>query len=776
MRRGSDASVGSMRSRQSRKSFSVASSAGPRRRVTPGWANPTKTECAITSLAAAVQHWSDTLAKQYGLDGDSITPALRTTVGDDRNIINVLNKVTNNNHMVTHFTMSVCGCTSATHHVTVPVAATSCSTTRRPTVQALLSSLDAPARCVCPQCGMLTWVYTHPHIVSDERHLVVEVAGASTTPDGKEHVFSKQVLGASYNGASVSFRDKLWTVTSMLCHTPPTVDTPGHYYTIVPRGKHLFLVDEDREIRSLQREKKNAAFSEVALIFLAELKYLPAENNDDEPPAEMPADPSVPDDNVGSIATRVKSRSRTGHGHDPTVTSLSVAQLNIAGLTRSKAAALEHELSNDIVCLQETKSCARPPTSTFDVFDTPRRNPDGTANKHGGGTAIWVRRNIDDLAVSAHKLPTSPFCEATALRLSLGSSPSLTIISLYVPPSTKFSSVTPYLTQLLQLDDRIVLCADVNVHSKLWYEDSDVQLTDDPGAQLFLDLINSSQLIITNDTSRYTRAGLQGGCTVLTSPDITAQRGVQCTDWRTYLTPHSDHLRIEFTIAQLASCSAPPPADTKRFIFDKADWPKFRDDVSCRLPALPHNSHDVNLRIARLTSMVTTCARRHIPYGNRRQASPPWSAELDAESARLLQLRVQALADDSEPNRTVFQQAYRQHHLNITAMLDSQTHKTVKELSSAHPRTWRLLKSRRVARSTVSRPPPKKPLWCPRDERQVPMRCVRHFLQATQSSTVHRPQLPPRQRSSSHHHAGRVRRGAPPATLRHRPWTRQRLH
>eukprot|EP00760_Papus_ankaliazontas_P028913 PhM_4_TR405/c3_g3_i4/m.76086 len=92
--------------------------------------------------------------------------ALRTTVGDDRNIINVLNKVTDNNHMVTHFAMSVCGCTSATHHVTVPVAATSCSTTRRPTVQALLSSLNAPARCVCPQCGMLTWVYTHPHIVS----------------------------------------------------------------------------------------------------------------------------------------------------------------------------------------------------------------------------------------------------------------------------------------------------------------------------------------------------------------------------------------------------------------------------------------------------------------------------------------------------------------------------------------------------------------------------------------------------------------------------------
>eukprot|EP00760_Papus_ankaliazontas_P012269 PhM_4_TR15237/c0_g1_i1/m.39470 len=273
-RPASVASAGSMRSRRSIYAYSVMSSAGPRSRVTPGWANPTRSESAITSLAAAIQQWSPELAERYGVAGTSITPELRTLCGQSRDVREVLNSLTNREHMHPHFMTSDCKCV-AEMSVHALMAATSLANRRRPPVQALLCALDGPEAHPCPRCGAITDFYDHPHIRTNTRHLIVVIRSKATDSKGAVRDLSPDIQGASYNGAAVFFRNQVWMVTSIVCNTPPSGDYPGHYYTLVPRGRNLFLVDEDKAVRRLMGEAKANAFGEAVLLFLSEIQYKP---------------------------------------------------------------------------------------------------------------------------------------------------------------------------------------------------------------------------------------------------------------------------------------------------------------------------------------------------------------------------------------------------------------------------------------------------------------------------------------------------------------------
>eukprot|EP00760_Papus_ankaliazontas_P016306 PhM_4_TR16781/c0_g2_i2/m.103535 len=316
----------------------------------------------------------------------------------------------------------------------------------------------------------------------------------------------------------------------MICHSPPTTTSPGHYYTIVPRGRTLYLVDEDHAIRRLNGEARNKVFSQVALIFMARLQYEknadstePEEKQDSEnPPAQTAATEGTEtvageNDDAGrpswheTIAQRVV-RKKSGKGTE-TPTMLSVGQLNIAGLTRTKAELLSREVQNDILCLQEIKGNAKPTGSKFDVFDQQRRRADGTGNNHGGGASIWVSKTLGH-AVSRIALPPSPHCDAVAVLIT-GATSSFAVVSLYIPPQTSIALIAPYLQRLMGVHERVLMCGDVNVHSTDWYAQSSLQITNNANALVFLETLQEQGMSIENDLLRYTRVGHHEGAAIL---------------------------------------------------------------------------------------------------------------------------------------------------------------------------------------------------------------------------------------------------------------------
>eukprot|EP00760_Papus_ankaliazontas_P014460 PhM_4_TR16085/c1_g1_i5/m.38441 len=285
-----------MRSQVSLSAFSVESSSGISARVTPGWANPKKTECALTAIAAAYRHWDPASAALFNLDGDAITDALRHRSQGSTDIFTAFNNITQYVHFVPHRIGWMCGCNNSIENHEL-IASPPPTATRRPNVQSLLAALDDHMPATCDHCGIDTAVYGSPHLTASVHHLALFVG--VRTP-GARSPDLPSVLGASYNGASVYFRSKAWTVTSMICHRP---EGNGHFYTIVPRGRRLFLVDEDQPVSLLSSAGKALAYSQVKIIFLAELNYVP---NDAETVQAQPV-PAPPRSNAREPQVRAAS-------------------------------------------------------------------------------------------------------------------------------------------------------------------------------------------------------------------------------------------------------------------------------------------------------------------------------------------------------------------------------------------------------------------------------------------------------------------------------------
>eukprot|EP00760_Papus_ankaliazontas_P014466 PhM_4_TR16085/c1_g1_i7/m.38476 len=743
-----------MRSQVSLSAFSVESSSGISARVTPGWANPKKTECALTAIAAAYRHWDPASAALFNLDGDAITDALRHRSQGSTDIFTAFNNITQYVHFVPHRIGWMCGCNNSIENHEL-IASPPPTATRRPNVQSLLAALDDHMPATCDHCGIDTAVYGSPHLTASVHHLALFVG--VRTP-GARSPDLPSVLGASYNGASVYFRSKAWTVTSMICHRP---EGNGHFYTIVPRGRRLFLVDEDQPVSLLSSAGKALAYSQVKIIFLAELNYVP---NDAEtvqaqpvpaPPRSNAREPQVraasptnaevaqarptstsprvnahelpdraaspsPRDNTHELPVRAASPAKraersssfvsdtaeairrrlsqrkptTGHGRPEP--GLSFSQLNVAGLTPDKALRM-CQWTSDVVCVQETKANA-PPPANFDVHQCSRTN-------RGGGSAIWVRRSLT-CTVEPLPAPVLPSVELTAIRIQLPLDESIVVASVYASPNAAQEHIHNVLDYIASAEGRIVISADFNLHSTAWYAHSAVQHTDDDDAAAFIEWAASNGFCIANDRQSPTRTGLHEGILTRSSPDVTLTRGIDCTDWKSVPTSLSDHNVITFRASDVISPPQWLQREIKRFNFTKADWTAYRQRLHDTVVHYAGTT-DVNKDIAFLTEAIHRAARQSVPYGNRdlQGSATPWTTELD-KRARALDAAKQRLIEQPTP------ESHAQFLMDRAALVSDIREATKKRLiesinkmKPSDSKTWTFLRSRKTAPAHRLRPP-----------------------------------------------------------------------
>ncbi|KAH8612762.1 putative Endonuclease reverse transcriptase [Trypanosoma vivax] len=168
-----------------------------------------------------------------------------------------------------------------------------------------------------------------------------------------------------------------------------------------------------------------------------------------------------------------------------------------------------------------------------------------------GGASILVREGVDvEVAVLERKVP-----ETAAVALRFSANVSLTITSAHFPRKAYVSS--ELLDTLLGASGPLVVGAGVNSHHVLW---DPFRPSDDEG-ECIVGWCVENGLSIANTGSTTRR---QPGMTALSSPDITLRRDCEISNWKSTLSPDSDHYWITFEAFAGTSLCAIAPSEHAR--------------------------------------------------------------------------------------------------------------------------------------------------------------------------------------------------------------------
>ncbi|CCD16992.1 unnamed protein product [Trypanosoma congolense IL3000] len=348
------------------------------------------------------------------------------------------------------------------------------------------------------------------------------------------------------------------------------------------------------------------------------------------------------------------------------------AQWNAGGLSQAKRIALERKLHEDMVLfclLQETHlasaECAALKIGGYQHVGQAR-------TPHGGGVSILVRDGVGvEVGILEKEVP-----ERATVTLRFSADVSLTIISAYFPRKADVSSEA--LDTLLGANGAMVIGADVNSHHVLW---DPLRPSDDKG-ECIVDWCVQNDMRIAN-TGLATRR--QPGTAALSSPDITLCRDCEISNWKSALSPDSDHHWITFDVFVGTSLDVIAPSRPVRALYswNKARWNDFRklsDEFIFR--GMKRSAKGADALNEAVTRGIRMAAKRTIPKG-KGVAPPFWTPELTK-----LDKMVQECKNERKRDALI---RWRRKVLVDTAM--GRWKENVSKLSTTDSASWNLVKS-----------------------------------------------------------------------------------
>ncbi|CCD20286.1 putative Endonuclease reverse transcriptase [Trypanosoma vivax] len=348
------------------------------------------------------------------------------------------------------------------------------------------------------------------------------------------------------------------------------------------------------------------------------------------------------------------------------------AQWNSGGLSQAKRVSLKRKLHEGMVLLcllQETQlasaECAALKIGGYQHVGQAR-------TLHGGVASILV---IDGVGVEVGVLEKKvPERETVTLRLS--ANVSLTIASAYFPRKEDVSSES--LDTLLGASGPLVVEADANSHRMLW----DAFRPSDVSRECIADWCVQSSLSIANTGSATRR---QPGTAALSSPDITLCRDCEISNWKSTLSPDSEHYWITFDVFVGTRLGVIAPSKHARALhgWNKARWNEFRnlsdEFIFRRMKRSAKGADAMNEAVTRCIRMAD---KRTIPKG-KGVAPPFWTTELTK-----LDKMVQECKNERKRDALI---RWRRKVLADTALW--RWKENVAKLSATDPASWNLAKS-----------------------------------------------------------------------------------
>ncbi|KAG8345586.1 hypothetical protein TRVL_03591 [Trypanosoma vivax] len=174
---------------------------------------------------------------------------------------------------------------------------------------------------------------------------------------------------------------------------------------------------------------------------------------------------------------------------------------------------------------------------------------------HGAGASILVRGVGAEVGVLEKKVP-----ERATVTLRFSANVSLTIASAYFPRKADVSRES--LDTLLGASGPLVVGAGAGSHHVLW----DALRPSDGKGQRIVDWCVQNDLPIANSGSAAMR---QPGTAALPSPDMTLCRDCEISNWKSTLSPDSDHYWITFDVFAGTSLDAIAPSKPARALYTR---------------------------------------------------------------------------------------------------------------------------------------------------------------------------------------------------------------
>ena len=294
----------------------------------------------------------------------------------------------------------------------------------------------------------------------------------------------------------------------------------------------------------------------------------------------------------------------------------SILQWNIRGLQANKEE-LDRLLSHlhpSVICLQETflKENKSLTFKGFSGYHCSALEVNGVAH---GGSAILIS------STTPHRQLKLQTClQAVALRVTCKKSKTITVCSVYLPPSMNLS-INDLHDLLSELPAPVLLCGDFNAHSTLW---GCTKL--DRRGKMVEDFITKNNLCILNDASPTYIHPATGSTSAIDlsicSPDIFLDM-----QWKTVDDLcGSDHYPIIISYGEEETSSAIPS-----WKLGKADWLTFSDEARQQLGSVVPD-----ISIEEFTEKLITIAIETIPKSkfSSRKRNTVWFNDACKEAVR----------------------------------------------------------------------------------------------------------------------------------------------
>jgi Reverse transcriptase (RNA-dependent DNA polymerase)/Endonuclease-reverse transcriptase len=345
------------------------------------------------------------------------------------------------------------------------------------------------------------------------------------------------------------------------------------------------------------------------------------------------------------VSTRLRPARKTNKGGTKTpMTSFKVAQRNMQGLKSKQDVTLKYLIDGkiDAALLMETfMTDAHIKEHKLTGYYAYHRMRDANGTQSRGGATILVKDSGVWKHTEIHRSPKGNGIESITVAVS--SSDGLITFYLtaaYLPPGENITveqlhDAIP--TELVPLDAKWLIGADINAHHELW----DSFIEPDTRGETMINYFIEEDLTCNNDPEKPTRSATSKTGEKHSSPDVTLSRNLQVENWTTESDMHSDH---NWVIYDLDGISRKETSKRTYWALPKADWTKFATTLDKLITAITYKRID-NISQAMLVAMKIA-----VPKGNRKDPAPLWTPKMD-EAEKLSTKADQKLrANPSEEN------------------------------------------------------------------------------------------------------------------------------
>lgn len=379
-----------------------------------------------------------------------------------------------------------------------------------------------------------------------------------------------------------------------------------------------------------------------------------------------------------------------------TVNGIKILQWNCNGI-KGRLQELKNYLSScktkfDVICLQETwlKPKGKFNLPGYNIFRRDRQELPGQDLKLKGGVMTCVASHLP----SQEMMVTTPNIESLGVTVHLNGG-KYNIINVYDPPKNDNNKLNDY-NILMSITGRVIIVGDFNAHNVVW---DPVAATDNRG-RLLLDCIESNQLVLLNIPGVKTYQHHTGSESVLDLAIVSKNIAAQCT-WLP-LNNHlgSDHAPIIITLNEQ---KLENPYKQAKWLFNKADWHKFKTELMSAKIAFDKSIDDISSDISHTIIKAAEAAIPKTRPANKPRSKelPYWDSEIKDSLIERNRARNKLKRNKTVENRLTYRRLKgvaqykikhkaKQHWANYCNSIDKNTKLT---------RVWKKLKSMSGTRS-----------------------------------------------------------------------------